>query len=242
MNYVSHFLIAERDLSRVGAVCSLLPDVLQYAGARNTHRRPRTEADQASSPLWQDAIDGIEHHLAVDRAFHTSAWFEDRMQESLAWLRSEKSPLLDHWSLWLLRHVAIELVLDGTLIDADPDLCPRLYDGLDTLLADPTAIGELETEYRATPDGLQRYLGRVAEHRWLEVYAEPGGVAKAIERVFQLLLERRPRLRASHPDAVAFTEEERDALLPFLTTLRDQIRASEPDVAATLDWPAAPAP
>ena len=204
------------------AACTLLPDLLGYAGAtRPTHKVP--DEDASDSPLWPAVRTGMRHHIDVDRVFHGCEWFDQRMKDSGQWLRERNSPLREHWSLWVLRHVTIELVIDRQLLHADDDLPARVYVGLEELAHDHAAVKALETRF-TPPGNLQRYLDEFLQRRWLHRYADASNLPHVLERIFGRLLTRKPRIREVYGALDAFTPEEEADLPVFIDTVIDQVR------------------
>lgn len=218
MNYLSHFCIAERECrDDAVAMGSLLPDFLDGAGAvRSTHRVPQRDC---ASPLWPAIKAGMAHHLEVDRQFHGGDWFEARMREAGEWLKDAQSPLREHWSLSLLRHIAIELVIDGELIRADHELPARLYAAVTRLSTDSSAMSALQDEF-CRPDALPRYVERFLALRWLHLYAQTDGVVEVLQGIFSRLVTRRPRLKILNPDGIGFSDVEMAALPAFVEAVR----------------------
>ncbi|MGE0431817.1 MAG: hypothetical protein AB7K09_12165 [Planctomycetota bacterium] len=202
------------------AACTLLPDLLGYAGAtRPTHRVP--DADECrDSPVWAAVRTGMRHHIEVDRVFHSCDWFEQRMQASGQWLRDRQSPLREHWSLWVLRHVTIELVIDRQLLVEDDALPGRVYVGLEALAADRAAVAALEARFGGS---LQRYLDEFLARQWLHHYRDETNLPHVLSRIFGRLLTRKPRIREVYGDTETFTAAEEAALPGFIDAVIEQV-------------------
>jgi hypothetical protein len=226
VNYLAHFYIAEADVGPLPAACSLAPDLLAWSGAtRPTHRLPAASPARRS-PAWHAVRIGIDHHIKVDRWFHGCEWFDARMREAAVALKADGSPLREHWSLWLLRHITIELVLDGRLVSRDPGLTGRLYAQLAVLAGDAPAVATLEAVYGLPEAGFADYLTRFLQRRYLHLYADDGAVADILVRIFERLATHRPRLRELIDGRPVFSDDERAALPAFVAMVRDQITAS----------------
>jgi hypothetical protein len=177
-------LVARAGSDRVGAatdsasigylIGSALPDIATM-GRFRLKDRPSSEEVRA----------GVDLHHRTDDAFHSHRWFRRNSQIVAGEL--EKAGLA-RGAAMACGHVGVELLLDGQLLDRNPDLRPQVQGAI-------AAVGHTEHGL-ATVVGPDRqaewlvHLGRIADWSLPEDYREPVAVAERLRRI----LERRPRL------------------------------------------------
>ncbi len=163
---------------------SILPDLIRYAGARRTHRHaPWNGADAAPHhrDLLADLAEGVRCHLEADAAFHTSRPFVSLMQALTTFTRQEIPLLADHWTRWLLPHVAAELVLDRLLVRADPAGAQACYDAI-RRLHDSDVLPTVCDGYGVDVPVTRALLDQWVCNRRLHSYDSFDGLAFAVER------------------------------------------------------------
>ena len=113
MNFLLHRHLAERDLgSPAAGIGAMLPDLWRMADRRV--RPSRGVAAEAQDPTeLADVLAGIEHHLRVDRWFHTAEAFVEGERQMAAQFRQAG---VDAPKFGMFAHVAWEMWLDGALV------------------------------------------------------------------------------------------------------------------------------
>lgn len=163
---------------------SILPDLIRYAGARRTHRpAPWNGTDAAGhqqEPL-ADLAEGIRCHVQADAAFHGSVPFVSLMQALTTFTRREVPLLADHWTRWLLPHVAAELLLDRLLVRADPAGAQACYDAI-RRLHDSDVLPTVCDGYGVDVSVTRALLAQWVANRRLHSYDTFEGLAFAVER------------------------------------------------------------
>ncbi len=184
MNYFAHATLVLPMGRPPLTAGSILPDLIRYAGARRTHRpAPWNGTDagpQHGEPL-ADLADGIRSHLEADAAFHTSTSFVSLMQGLMTFTRREVPLLADHWTRWLLPHVAAELVLDRLLVRADPAGAEACYEAI-RWLHDSDVLPTVCAGYGVDVPVTRAVLAQWVSNRRLHSYDTFDGLAFAVER------------------------------------------------------------
>lgn len=120
MNFLLHRRLAELELGSAAAgVGAMLPDLWRMADRRvrpSKVEAPREDAPPAGSSVVDVVVDvlaGIEHHVAIDRWFHTTPEFTQGERACAELLRAAAPPSL---RLGLFAHSVWEMALDGALV------------------------------------------------------------------------------------------------------------------------------
>lgn len=192
MNFVLHYHLGARDLgSEVAGVGAMLPDLWRMADRRV--RPARDPARVAGAGELGAVLDGIEHHLAIDKWFHADPVFT--AGERLAADRLREAAIAAP-RIGLFAHILWELCLDGELV-------ARL--GLDAVLRGLRAgfarveesgggarAAELHHFERASrsqeerelfDQRMRRLFTELARGPWIDGYQTGDGVAFRIEGV-----------------------------------------------------------
>jgi hypothetical protein len=174
VNFFGHACVARRvDDDPRHLLGAMLPDLATMAGVRLS-----AAGDAAIAR-------GVEHHHAVDRAFHRLPAFVALCRSALEQLTADgvaRAPAR------AVGHVGAELLLDGLLAEdvaARTDYRASVRHALQHGLAD-------RVDFREThgAGSLQRVLSRLADAPVPEGYREPAFVADRLTWI----LQRRPRL------------------------------------------------
>ena len=147
----------------------------------------------------RDLIDGIDSHFEADRAFHTNPVFENLCLESAQRIRRVYGTPSTRVSFMV--HVSIELLLDATLSENDPELLPRYYETLERVDGQRLESGANQIHGSPLPQ-FQLFLRRFLESRFLYSYATD---ASLLERLQQIL--RRARLEPAHPSFTSHLQQ-----------------------------------
>lgn len=189
MNFLFHYHLATRDLgARAAGVGAMLPDLWRMADRRV---RPSRERHAHEDPIVHRLLDGVQHHLEVDRWFHAAEVFVEGERATGAALARVKA---EAPKLGMFAHIIWEMCLDGELLR-------RV--GLDALLrelsveidASRDASEEVATLHhfsrrdrsaddRATfSSRMRRIQDAIAEGPWIEGYLRGLGIAERAEGV-----------------------------------------------------------
>lgn len=128
MNFLLHFHLAELAAPQRGfALGAMLPDLWRMA-ARPARARAEVAAAPHLAPRTQATLEGIAHHLRVDRWFHKTPHFHDGDELASRLLAATESPRMG-----LFGHITWEMCLDGALLRAHglDRVATRIGDALD---------------------------------------------------------------------------------------------------------------
>jgi hypothetical protein len=131
MNYFAHGIrFCDRPYFLAGTAC---PDWLSVADRRVRLRARRVEpfADGSPTPAAELAA-GVMQHLADDQLFHQSRAFVETSGELTRLIRAVLGPE-DGFRPGFLGHITTELILDGVLIEQNPEQLDAYYDAIDQL-------------------------------------------------------------------------------------------------------------
>jgi hypothetical protein len=215
MNYFAHGMrFCDRPYFLAGTAC---PDWLSVADRRVRLRSRRVEpfADGFGSPEAEVAA-GVLQHLEDDRQFHQTRAFVETSAELTRLIRAVLGPE-DGFRPGVLGHIATELILDGVLIERNPECLDDYYraiDGLDGELVQRT----VNKMARGETDRLAGLIPRFHAEQFLRDYLDS---TRLLYRLNQVM--RRIKLKQL-PDGLAdvfdtgrdFIRERARELLPFL--------------------------
>lgn len=136
MNYLSHYYFplsngqSENTISSYYSLGSILPDL---ARSYNKKWRLRKVKDKSPKGSFMSQIDrGIKDHHAVDRLFHSSAFFNEYSRLIQQKLRDSGFMSLPR-HLYFIAHIMLELLLDRVLINKEDGLCSKFYLSLNSI-------------------------------------------------------------------------------------------------------------
>jgi hypothetical protein len=205
MNFLSHYYF-DRDTSNCYHVLgTVLPDLLKNAD-KNIILHP--EKLQHTDPDVNSIIGGWNKHLAVDRYFHSSAFFATHSHELKKLLRPaiEGSPVKP----FFLGHIALELIIDNLLLTTGQVKVDEFYDHLsgcktETINEFLTFSGLENTEV------FFKFYQKFKESRYLHTYAETHQIAYALKRICMRIWKD------------PFTPEQETAMNDVLSIYRDYL-------------------
>jgi hypothetical protein len=191
LNFLLHRHLAARDLrSSTAGVGAMLPDLWRMAD-----RRVRPALTPIASPLRDTSalaaiLSGIDHHLQVDRWFHSASVFVDGERLTLDRLRGSR---IDAPKLGLFAHITWELCLDGALVRLEGlEATLREVRGGFDLASGAPADGAASLHHfdriertaadREMFDSVMRELfTEIARGPWIAGYQDGAGVARRIQ-------------------------------------------------------------
>jgi hypothetical protein len=216
MNFLLHRFLAARDLeSEIAGIGAMLPDLWRMVDRRVRPMSGSVGTAKAGADL-ASVLSGIQHHLEVDRWFHSAdAFIEGERLTAERLLTSGLSAP----KLALFAHVAWELGLDGALVRREglDNTLRTLREGFDVVggeLAEAAValhhfdrIDRPPDERRAFDAALHGLLAEITRGRLIGAYQSGAGVARRIDGI---------RVRLGLP---GFTEADRQRLGEVLETI-----------------------
>ena len=192
MNFLLHRYLAVRDLGDpLAGIGAMLPDLWRMADRRVRAMRRET-GDAAGSPELEAILNGIDHHLDVDRWFHGADVFADGERLAVERIRATG---LETPKLALFGHIAWELCLDGALVRRDglERTLRELADGFAAAErgAARAAValhhfdrhGRPAADRDAFDDGMRQLFAEISRGPWVAGYRDGAGIAQRIDGV-----------------------------------------------------------
>lgn len=129
MNFLSHFYFDRQTADANIVLGTILPDLLKNAN-KNWNAHPQKNSIAFTQEVGLNSLlTGWKRHLEVDLIFHSSTFFNKKMQE----LKQLLLPILEDSVVRpsFLAHIGVELLLDHLLIEHQKINIPDFYDKLD---------------------------------------------------------------------------------------------------------------
>jgi hypothetical protein len=191
VNFLLHRFLAARDLGTpVAGIGAMLPDLWRMADRRVRATPAPIDRPVNVGPDLASILSGIEHHLQVDRWFHSASVFvrgerltSDRMRES-----GVQAP-----KLGLFAHITWELCLDGALVRREglEATLQALRDGFGDVSGPPAddaaslhhfdRVVRTADERREFDDTMRRLFAELSLGPWIAGYQTGGGVVRRIQ-------------------------------------------------------------
>lgn len=213
MNYFAHGLrFVDRPYFLAGTA---VPDWLSVADRRVRLRARHVEPfDDHTDEITAQLAAGVLQHLEDDRWFHRTPAFYETTGLLTASIREVLGPE-DGFRPGFLGHITTELLLDGVLIEQNPDRLERYYAALERL--EPAAVqSAVNRMAKRTTTRLALFIPRFRSEQFLRDYLEP---PRLLFRLNQVM--RRIKLRELPEDLLPtleggrrLVEERLDGLLP----------------------------
>lgn len=128
MNFLSHFYFDRHSPDPDLVLGGVLPDLVKNAN-KSWNLHPERKADRFSiHPKLRSLLSGWKRHLAVDRYFHNSSFFNQHTSE----IRKSIAPVLQSSPVRpsFVAHIALELMLDSLLLTREIINAHDFYDHL----------------------------------------------------------------------------------------------------------------
>jgi hypothetical protein len=194
MNFLLHHHLASRDLASPAAGAgAMLPDLWRIADkrVRAMHADFGASNEEATGAL-REVLDGIAHHVEVDRWFHADPVFVEGERAAIAMIRAAAigAPRMP-----LFAHILWELCLDGALVASRGDaIVDDVRAGFEAASREGAgdraatlhhfARVERTAEERALFDQrMRRIEEELARGPWIRGYANGAGIAERIDGV-----------------------------------------------------------
>ena len=177
MNFLSHYYFDKDTSNCYHVLGTVLPDLLKNA---DKHIVLHPEKLQHADSDVNSIIAGWNKHLAVDRYFHSSAFFASHSHELKKLLRPaiEGSPVKP----FFLGHIALELIIDNLLLTTGQVKVDEFYDHLAGCKAE--VINEFLTfSGLKNTEVFFRFYEKFKESKYLHTYAETHQIAYALKRI-----------------------------------------------------------
>lgn len=190
MNYFAHGMrFIDRPYFLAGTAC---PDWLSVADRRVRLRdknvRPFAEGN---GTVQAEIAAGILQHLDDDRWFHQTRAFFEITAEMSRLIRDVLGPE-DGFRPGLLGHISTELILDGVLIERDPQALDDYYEALGKLDAEKVER-TVNLMVRHTTSKLAGLIPRFHRERFLHDYLDPEQLLFRLNQVmFRIKLKQLP--------------------------------------------------
>lgn len=135
MNYLAHYFCEHPEERPYYVLGLILPDLLRDVQKRKVRFGP---GDLAASregqlgPIGCDIAEGIQRHLDIDVAFHSSAFFKQGMHQVWQWLGEHQYDTIPS-RLPVFAHVLLELMMDRIIMRHAPDALEQFYANLEAV-------------------------------------------------------------------------------------------------------------
>lgn len=211
MNYFAHGMrFVDRPYFMVGTA---IPDMLSVADRNVRMRTPRVEpfAD-GSGAVQAEVAGGVLQHLSDDRWFHQTAAFYETTGELTVLFRNVIGSE-DGFRPGFLGHIALELLLDGVLIEEQPETLDAYYDAFANV--DPAAVEAcINRMARDQTTRLAVFLPMFHREQFLRDYLDP---VRLLYRLNQVM--RRIKLNQLPDDVVDVLIDAREIVRGRVTQL-----------------------
>lgn len=207
MNFLSHFYFDRKTQNANIVLGTVLPDLLKNAN-KNWNIHPEKHPELFEETSLQQLLTGWKRHLEVDLIFHSSVFFNEKMQE----LKQLLIPILKDSPVRpsFLAHIGVELLLDHLLIETQKISIASFYENLETVKED-----ELKhfLEKCAISDTALffKFFNSFKSSRYLLSYQKLENISYALQRICMRLWE--------HP----FTEQHTHNLTAVLEIYKNQL-------------------
>ena len=186
MNFLSHFYF-DRQTSDANIVLgTVLPDLLKNANKSwNPHPQKHSELFENETGL-NSLLTGWKRHLEVDLIFHSSAFFNDKMQQ----LKQLLLPILKESVVRpsFLAHIGVELLLDHLLIEHQKININAFYDRLEEANAKDLNNFLTKAEIDDT-EHFFKFFGSFKSSRYLLSYQKIENISYALQRICMRIWE-----------------------------------------------------
>jgi hypothetical protein len=181
MNFLSHYFIHRHLANPYFTLGKILPDMLRHLGPSTKIREAQNVADPKNGTGWLEK--GVHLHLATDRIFHQSQYFEEMSNFLKKVLKEDQ---IFKKFRYIYAHILLELLLDRVLIANYREAALRFYD---QLMATEKATIAAYFRYKGLTLDNHRFfqhLQRFVHSRYLFNYLENEGLVFALERTTHL--------------------------------------------------------
>ncbi|MDQ8005465.1 MAG: hypothetical protein REI64_11750 [Pedobacter sp.] len=186
MNFLSHFYFDRNTPNANIVLGTILPDLLKNANKNwNAHPQKHSELFESKSGLSQ-LLKGWKRHLEVDLIFHSSSFFNEKMQELKLLLVPilKESPVRPSF----LAHIGVELLLDHLLIEHQKININSFYDNLEQINKNDLTNFLFKCNIGET-DQFFKFFNSFKSSRYLLSYQKLENISYALQRICMRLWE-----------------------------------------------------
>lgn len=186
MNFLSHFYFDRNTPNANIVLGTILPDLLKNANKSwNVH--PEKHPELFDKDGLNTLLEGWKRHLQVDLLFHSSDFFNTKMQE----LKQLLIPILKDTPVRpsFLAHIGVELLLDHLLVEHQKIAINTFYDHLEaveeedlTNFLKESNIDDIELFFK--------FFNSFKSSRYLLSYQKLENISYALQRICMRLWER----------------------------------------------------
>jgi hypothetical protein len=185
VNYLTHFYFNQEIDDPLFHTGVAIPDILS-----GFNRRCRPDFERAQELANGDVTAaeasfyrGMCNHNDGDRIFHSSGFFKEQSSIIKTQFKRFNFPGM-RLRLWFISHIALEILLDHSLLLAYPELANQFYRQFQSLTATDLSSKTLRCiKEPRSGVGLSAYIEQFTKRRFLEYYQTLEGVAEAVHRV-----------------------------------------------------------
>lgn len=180
MNFLSHYYFDKDTQSSNIVIGTVLPDLLKNANKNWNLYPQKNENLFVDDTYLNEILIGWKRHLAVDKLFHSSTFFETQTTE----LKQLLLPILSNSPVRpsFLAHIGVELVLDHLLVTQNRIDVEAFYNQLnnveDSLLNDFLGKNNLNDTER-----FFKFLNSFKTSRYLFSYEKLENISYALQRI-----------------------------------------------------------
>lgn len=180
MNFLSHFYFDRSTSNSYLVLGVVLPDLL-----KNAHKDWKAHP-QKHEELFQNNLDhsailtGWKRHLAVDKHFHSSDFFQQHTQA----IKLLIAPHLQTSAVWpsFLAHISLELMLDSLLLTEQWINTDDFYKHLEQV--DRSVMESfLSLNQINNPEPFFQFFDRFLQSRYLNSYRDSQQIVYALNRI-----------------------------------------------------------
>jgi acyl carrier protein phosphodiesterase len=216
MNFIAHYYLDCEHPSAYFQLGTFFPDLLRFTHPGiKAHRIEKHGAEQSIH-----IFEGIQKHLAMDKVFHQSRYFQEKTKH-LRDLLVEKGFQSKGIRVSFIAHIVTEILFDRILLLDKSTLGSAFYSSLNTIDHAPIhALLQHQEAYQA--DAFATHFDRFRTNRWLLSYVETEHVFYALNRICERLGT--PGFKPNDYEAFAASfheaeESSKPTLLSFLEQL-----------------------
>lgn len=179
MNFLSHFYFDRFAPNSHLVLGVVLPDLLKNAH-KDWKPHPQKHEELFQHPDHLAILSGWKRHLAVDKHFHGSAFFQQHTQA----IKSLIAPYLHQSAVWpsFLAHISLELMLDSLLLTEEWIQVDDFYTHL--AQTDRTSIKSfLQINQISDTEPFFEFFDRFLQSRYLNSYRDSHQIVYALNRI-----------------------------------------------------------
>ncbi|MDA3900404.1 MAG: ACP phosphodiesterase [Spirochaetes bacterium] len=185
MNFLSHFAIQAKPNNNSYSVGVSLPDIVSLYKNPQPLSQPLINNLMLKNKFSDECTGlacGMMAHYTADKIFHSSPWFNKTMKIASELYTQTFNRHLPH----SLNHIVVEIILDHTLISANPAIIDQFYSGyagFNSKIADEIFKHCTNYDNHLFKQTIERFLSL----RYINSYSSFKGIATTLGQVAQRL-------------------------------------------------------